>query len=332
VIPHQLLHSCGDGYESRLEHGETCQLACEPGYTPTGGGNMTCAFGELIEQACMIRECGPGQEPTADGFSCTQCPTNSYSPAGQRCEQCPAHSQPSKDSTYCRCLEGFYYDHWTPGLHKNKACTECVDETLCRTMMTTEVTIVEGRGRSAQEKAAGSWIHADTMQPLHCLPGNCISCDDYAVASGLLKEGQNLQQDPLPLAGFLKMLATGGAVKQNGRAENTAHNASSGPSAAAVCTGGSTACLAWQRQVVGTCCRLGHHGTLCAHCDDGWVKAQELCMPCQSFNYPKLVAMTVFYGGLAVYFWHKARQIKEPKDVDQKCQVLRCAKTALCCT
>jgi hypothetical protein len=26
VIVHQLLHSCGDGYESRLEHGETCQL------------------------------------------------------------------------------------------------------------------------------------------------------------------------------------------------------------------------------------------------------------------------------------------------------------------
>jgi hypothetical protein len=224
-------------------------------------------------------------------------------------------------------VEGHYFDHWTPGLTAAEACKPCVDETLCRMLAgQSELTLVEGLGRAAAQKAAGFWIHVDSMHPLHCLPGNCISCDDYAVASGLLKAGQNLQQNPLPPASFLEMLGRGGAVKQNrasadGRAElGSALNASSGPSAAAVCTGGSTACLAWEQQMVGTCCRLGHHGTLCAHCDAGWVKVQELCMPCQSFGYPKLFLLMVLYGGMVVYFWHKARQIKEPKDVDQKCQ------------
>jgi hypothetical protein len=31
-------------------------------------------------------------------------------------------------------------------------------------------------------------------------------------------------------------------------------------------------CLAWQRQVIGTCCRRGHGGVLCATCDEGWHK------------------------------------------------------------
>jgi hypothetical protein len=202
-----------------------------------------------------------------------------------------------------------------------------VDGTLCRTLAGQELTLVEGRGGAAARKAPGYWIHTDSMHPLHCLPGNCISCDDYVVAFGLLKEGQNLQQDPLPSAGsILEVLARGGAVKQNpasaeGRAESAAHNASaSGPSAADVCTGGSISCLAWERQVVGTCCRLGHHGTLCAHCDDGWVKAKGLCMPCQSFHYLKLIGMIGVYVGLCAFFWRKATRLKKPADVDENAQ------------
>jgi hypothetical protein len=81
-----------------------------------------------------------------------------------------------------------------------------------------------------------------------------------------------------------------------------------------------TGCLTWARQVIGTCCRLGHHGALCAHCDDGWIKAKGLCMPCQSFNYVKLILMVVIYGGLCAFFWRKATRLKKPADVDENAQ------------
>ena len=59
---------------------------------------------------------------------------------------------------------------------------------------------------------------------------------------------------------------------------------------------------------------------MCAHCDDGWVKAAGLCMPCQSFDYLKLVLMVIVYVGLCTFFWHKATRLKKAADVDEQCQ------------
>jgi hypothetical protein len=168
---------------------------------------------------------------------------------------------------------------------------------------------VEGEGVPAQQKAAGSWIHVDSMSTLHCLPGNCISCDDAA--------GQDLIQEPLLPEGFVNILGRGGAMKQN-RADKA--SSTRGPPRNATCDGGSKECLTWERQVIGTCCRLGHHGTLCAICKDGWIKAKGLCMPCQSFDYIKLFLMIAAYVGLCVFFWRKASRLKKPADVDENAQ------------
>ena len=84
--------------------------------------------------------------------------------------------------------------------------------------------------------------------------------------------------------------------------------------------GGSPKCLQRGRQIVGTCCRLGHQGTLCAHCEEGWVKAKGLCMPCGSFNAPKLLLLALIYAGLCAFFWRKATKLKKPADVDEHAQ------------
>ena len=60
--------------------------------------------------------------------------------------QCPPNSKPSANSAYCRCDEGYFYDHWTPGLHSDDSCKECAEKTLCRTLVKTEMNVVEGLG------------------------------------------------------------------------------------------------------------------------------------------------------------------------------------------
>ena len=266
---------------------------------------------------CAATKCGPGLEPSADGRSCNRCPPNHYSPAGEACKHCPSHSKPNAGSTYCRCVEGYYFDHWTPRLHKDEACRQCVDNTRCRSLG--ELTAVEGSGGTANQRTKGSWIDVESMSVLHCIPGNCISCDDAA--------GRDLQLDPPPPNVFLQVISESGVVRHNRIRVRNAGTPSeisinrTHPPANATCDGSSASCLDWQQQAIGTCCRLGHSGPLCATCIDGWVKeAKGLCMPCQSFDYPRLFLLVVFYGGTAVYFWYKARQIKEPKHVDQKCQ------------
>jgi hypothetical protein len=158
VIENQRIHNGGDRSNSRLEYNGTCELFCKDGYTPSGEGNltgiMTCGaseLGVLHTQTCDMMPCGPGQE--AVGSTCAPCKPDFYSPAGpgltgQPCLRCPANSQPSADSTYCRCQESYYYDHWTPGLRADFVCKECVSGTLCRTLKngTMELTMVEGIG------------------------------------------------------------------------------------------------------------------------------------------------------------------------------------------
>jgi hypothetical protein len=179
-----------------------------------------------------------------------------YSPAGDVCEQCPLHSKPSTDSTHCRCDEGYFYDHWTQGLTKNQACKKCgeiEEEIHCRTLKIgtsaiDEVIIVEGKGGKAEKEEKGTWIHISdmgSMSSLHCMPGNCISCDDAVGVADLL-DRSIAAKDFLQL---LKYLGRGGELVQN-RANATSN--SSGPAADATCKGESAACLAWQKQAVGT--------------------------------------------------------------------------------
>ena len=74
-------------------------------------------------------------------------------------------------------------------------------------------------------------------------------------------------------------------------------------------------CLAWQRQAIGTCCRRGHNGVLCASCDEGWVKAKGLCIPCQQgIDFVKLGLMSMAYVGLTAFFWRKATALKKKQD------------------
>jgi hypothetical protein len=184
-----------------------------------------------------------------------------------------------------------------------------------------EMTVVEAIGGRAEDKAPGSWIHVNSMSPLHCLPGNCVSCADAAnTAYGM--EERDLEVLPLSVEEFVQILERGGNMRQNLVQSMTVSNGSGiGPPPNATCTtGGSPSCLAWEQQVIGTCCRRGHLGTLCASCDVGWVKVKGLCRPCQSFDYARLILLMGFYGAMVAYFCYKARQIKEPKHVDQKCQ------------
>jgi hypothetical protein len=342
-IANQDHHTCGDSFASQMQHEEVCKVYCDAGFLPADadpvankpGGKMVCEYGELTLMTCEATQCGPGLEPSADGTSCARCRPNYYSPAGKACKHCPLNSKPSADSSYCRCAVCYYFDHWTPGLSTckaggsskacaNEACKKCVDKTLCRTLekecvnatlcgtltdTQIELTLVEGNGAEASKKAPGFWIHADSMSALHCLPGNCVSCDDAA--------GKDLIQHPLLPQGYVDLLGRGDAMKQN-RANN--ESSTRGPPPDTTCDDGAKGCLAWQRQVIGTCCRRGHHGLLCAHCNDGWVKAKGICRPCQSFDYPRLFLLMIFYGGVATYFWFKASKIKEARDVDQKCQ------------
>ena len=162
---------------------------------------------------------------------------------------------------------------------------------------------------AAEKKAKGSWIHVETMTALDCLPGNCVSCDD---ATKLLNK-------------TVQLLNKSGPLRQNRM--NLAPNASKmKPPATAVCDwvngniSKTTKCLEWQPQVIGTCCRIGHHGTLCAYCDEGWAKAKGLCMPCQFFDYPKLALVVLFYLGLCLFFCRKATRLKKPGDVDENGQ------------
>jgi hypothetical protein len=316
TIEHQRIHNCGDSSSSRLEANETCQLYCKDGYAPSNGGNMTCSAvepGVLQLQTCEAMPCGPGQE--AIGSICQQCKPDFYSPAsGTPCKRCPLHSQPSADSRYCRCAEGYYYDHWTPALKADYQCKECVSDTLCRTLKNStegieELTLVEAVGGTARQKAPGSWIHVESMSALHCLPGNCISCNDRTRTDLLL--------EPISSVELLQLLSRAEAVKQN--RVNASHG---GPPATAICDdGGSSECLQWEQQVIGTCCRRGHHGVLCADCDDNWVKAKGLCMPCQSFDIGKLLVLAVIYGGLCLFFWRKATlQLRRVADVDKNAQ------------
>jgi hypothetical protein len=182
---------------------------------------------------------------------------------------------------------------------------------------------VEGIGSRAEAKTKGSWIHVDNttgvMSALSCIPGNCISCDDAAYPGDRAKD---LRQEPLSPEGFARILGKGGVVAQN---RATGNRSSTGgrddPPKTAICNSTSSACLAWQQQIVGTCCRLGHHGSLCSYCDEGWVKAKELCMPCQSFDYGKLLLLLAMYGGLCVFFWRKATlKLRKAADVDENAQ------------
>jgi hypothetical protein len=179
---------------SDLETGESCKLVCKDGYSATGGGNMTCTRGILSRAACVPNDCGPGEESV--GSKCARCEPNFYSPSGQKCEQCPANSKPSASSAYCRCADGYYYDHWTPGLSADEACKECVDRDVRCRSLNDEVMVVEGRGGSAEDRTEGYWIapnpSLDGLNPsmpsaLHCIPGNCISCDDAAMTRDGLK-------------------------------------------------------------------------------------------------------------------------------------------------
>jgi hypothetical protein len=183
-----------------------------------------------------------------------------------------------------------------------------------------ELTLVEGAGSSAQQKAPGFWIHVDSMSPLHCLPGNCISFDDFAITKGLIPASSNLQREPLETEHFTKILGRSGVMKQNPISNFNLGTNSSGPPGDAICIGGSRKCLEWEQQVIDTCCRMGHHGTLCAQCIDGWVKAKGLCMPCQSFDSLKLILLSIMYMGLCVFFWRKATKLKKPADVDEHAQ------------
>jgi hypothetical protein len=180
---------------------------------------------------------------------------------------------------------------------------------------TTEVTLVEGIGGPAGDKTKGSWIHVESMTALHCMHGNCVSWGDLAYPG----TGNGLVDYPLPPQELVQIMARAGAIKQN-RANITSSGNSTGPPDNATCDDNSPACLSWQQQVIGTCCRLGHHGTLCAYCDEGWAKAKELCIPCQSFDYPKLSLVLLFYLGLCLFFCRKATRLKKPGDVDENGQ------------
>jgi hypothetical protein len=194
--------------------------------------------------------------------------------------------------------------------------------------------VVEGRGGSAEQKAEGFWIHSESMSALHCIPGNCVSCDSAARRQCTKSDQDSPEcsiQGQLPeklyftaLQQFynnvlLPLLGTGGDMM-----EHSAANASS----MALLTNGlkcddssPTACLDLQWQLVGTCCRPGHHGILCAHCNDGLVKAKGLCMPCQSFDIPKLFLMIGVYIGICLFFWRKATlKLSKAADVDENAQ------------
>jgi hypothetical protein len=185
-----------------------------------------------------------------------------------------------------------------------------------------EVTLVEGSGGPAEDRANGYWIDTEHMGAqqfaMHCIPGNCISCDD-AADRALQHMGQ---LDAMAPNDFAQLLGRAGAKMNNMRVDVSNVSGVPLPLANATCdhSTGSTLCLGWQYQVIGTCCRLGHHGTLCAHCDDGWVKAKGLCMPCQSFFYWKLFLMIAVYVGICIFFWRKATRLKKPADVDEQCQ------------
>ena len=57
---------------------------------------------------------------------------------------------------------------------------------------------------------------------------------------------------------------------------------------------------------------------LCAHCREHWVKAKGLCMPCQSFDFLKLLLLFAFYLGLCAFFWRKATlKMRSVVDVDE---------------
>lgn len=51
------------------------------------------------------------------------------------------------------------------------------------------------------------------------------------------------------------------------------------------------------------------------------MKAKGLCMPCQSFDYGKLLLMAGVYGGLCLFFWRKATlKLRKASDVDENGQ------------
>jgi hypothetical protein len=247
-------------------------------------GNPNCSARENSEETCTFR-CKAGYEPSSDGGliqcyngkfapaspSCEKCLPEFYSPDGHTCQKCPTYSTSSKDSTYCRCIDGYYYDHWTA----DQSCKECASGTLCRTLSNTELTIVEGRGGRAEQKAEGFWIHGESMSALHCIPGNCVSCDSAArrqcakpdqdspecSLQGQLKDSAEKLSFPA-LQQFYKdvllpLLRTGGDVMQ--------HSAANTSSMALLTNGlhcndnSPSACLDPQWQLVGTCCRPGHH-------------------------------------------------------------------------
>ena len=200
----------------------------------------------------------PWPGPGLDGNACERCLESLYSPGGKTCQHCPENSKPGRtglsgeDHTYCRCTEGYYYDHWTPGLQKDEVCRECVGDVLCRTLSgngSTAVTLVAGVGDEAKKRAAGFWIHTESMHALHCMPGNCISCDDAAGQNR--SDGQTLNS-LLPSA-LMRIVHSGGDMK--GNQANITVRRTWGPPFDANCTGDSPSCLSWQQQVVGTCCR-----------------------------------------------------------------------------
>jgi hypothetical protein len=317
---------------------------CDSNALNIDNGDHNCPAHELgNKQTCTFR-CKEGFEPSSDDGliqchngdlaplspSCKKCLPDYYSSDGHECQKCPKYSTSSKDSTHCRCIDDYYYDHWTA----DNSCKECASGTLCRTLPKTELTVVEGRGGRAEQKAEGFWIHSESMSALHCIPGNCVSCDSAARRQCTKPDQDSPEcslQGQLPeklsfpaLQQFyndvlLQLLGTGGDVMQ--------HSAANASSSALLTNGlqcndtSPSACLDLQRQLIGTCCRPGHHGTLCAHCDDGLVKAKGLCMPCQSFNFPKLLLMIGVYIGICLFFWRKATlKLSKAADVDENAQ------------
>ena len=275
-------HNCS----AMMNNEETCTFRCKAGFAPSSD--------------CGLIQCDNGKFVPASP-SCEKCLPDYYSSDGHTCQKCPQYSTSSKDNTHCRCIDGYYYDYWTA----DQSCKECASGTLCRTLPKTELTVVEGRGGSAEQKAEGFWIHGESMSALHCIPGNCVSCDSAARRQCTKSDQDSPEcslQGQLPetlsfpaLQRFhnevlLPLLGTSGNVMQHSAA-NTSISALLTNDLKCDDTSPS-ACLDLQWQLVGTCCRLGHHGTLCAHCDDGWVKAKGLCTPCQSFAYPRLFFWT----------------------------------------
>ena len=160
----------------------------------------------------------PGEESTAGGFACTGCGANFYNPDGstvEKCRLCPEHSEPSVDSAFCRCKQGYYYDNWTPPPGR-QGCKELPPDTIWRRRTVAgqpwmEVVTIGGIGGAPAETAKGSWIHVESMggvdaegkpawKPLHCLPGNCVSCDDDAGVPPAMQA--QLESDPTAPTGI----------------------------------------------------------------------------------------------------------------------------------